>query len=104
MAGMDVAGERYAVAELEMESIGQVAADHAGCTLVYKRLLLVFGNVEFTIEREELFRLHAEAGELVLGVAGILIGAAKPVGEHHFLHAGNALDSRLVSLRNPDRQ
>ena len=46
IAGEDVAARGDAVADLEVELVGQVAADDAAGAVVQEGLLLVFGNLQ----------------------------------------------------------
>src|ERR1022692_550117 len=65
-------------------------------------LLLVFGYFQLAKYGEELLRLDAEAGEEVLGIAGVLIRAVEPLRGHEFLYAGHLADALAVKQWDGD--
>ena len=103
-ARVDVADDGNAISQVEVELPGEIAADDAAGTIVDEGLLLIFGDLELAINAKELLRFDAEAGEEVLGVAGILVNAVEPLRIHDLLHAGNLGNALLVIQRYGEGQ
>src|SRR5262249_23975729 len=97
---INVAGERYAVPDLKMKRICEITADDTGRPLEDERLLLVLENAVLTVDLEKVFRLDCEPREHIFGIAVIFVYATEPVVDHHFPHARDLLDARLVGQRN----
>ena len=97
---IDVAHERDAVAELQVEPLGQVLADDAGGAVLLEGLLLVFRNPHFADQVEQLLRLDGQAREEVLGVACVFISAAKPLRHHDHARTRDPFDLLAVKQRH----
>ena len=89
VAGKDIADEGDAVADLEVEFVGEVAADDAGGAVAFEGVALIVGDFEVLVDGEDFVGIDGEAREEVLG---ILVGAAEPVGDQDFADAGDLLD------------
>src|ERR1022692_2966405 len=101
-AGIDVADQGDAIAQVEVELVGEIVADDGAGAVANEGLLLVFGYFQLAKYGEELLRLDAEAGEEVLGIAGVLIRAVEPLRGHEFLYAGHLADALAVKQRDGD--
>src|ERR1019366_7776066 len=83
-AEIDVTGQGNAIAHVEIELVGEIAAEGGAGAVANEGLLLVFGDFQLAKYGEELLRFDAEAGEEVLGIAGVLIRAVEPLRGHEF--------------------
>ena len=100
---VDVADDGDAVAHVEMELNGEIAADDGAGAVADEGLLLIFGNLQFAKYGKQLFRrIDAEAGEEVIRIAGVLIYPVEPLRTHDFLYARNLADAVAVKKRDGD--
>ena len=104
IAGENIALDRDAVAQVKVERVGQVAANHARRPLMDERLFLVLRNGPLGKQREQLFRLHGKAREIVARFPRVFVGSPKPGIDHRHPHAGDLFDLLLVGQRQKHRQ
>ena len=84
------------VAHVQVELVGDVAADHAAGAVVLEGQALIVRNVHVSVHLENHVRVHREAREEILR---ILVSAAEPVADQDFAHAGNLADAIAVGFR-----
>ena len=92
---VDVALERDPLAKLEADPVCDGLANSDPLAVPLERLQLFRRGIELAVDPEDLFGIHREASEHVLGPL-VDVGATEPVERAHCLHPVHCGDLRTV--------